>query len=259
MFNEGKHLKELESKGFALVEGVFSSKYITQLRKEVFKGIEKENDYHKSTDYHTFGAITCPPIYGGKFITIFSDVNFLAPFNSILGDECIIYTTTTSCIPPNKTISTCRIHVDSPRVIPSYHTMIAAMVLLDDFTLENGATAFLPFSQEELEKPSDEYFYNNAERLIGKAGDVCYFNTRVWHAGMPNHSKQWRCAFLVAMIRPWMKQRIDIPRAMENAGILEKDIDPIAAQKLGFWAQVPANYDEFFAPPDKRKFKQKIV
>jgi hypothetical protein len=30
-----------------------------------------------------------------------------------------------------------------------------------------------------------------------------------------------------------------------------------ARQKLGFDTQVPANYDEYYAPPEKRKYKQK--
>jgi hypothetical protein len=52
-----------------------------------------------------------------------------------------------------------------------------------------------------------------------------------------------------------MKQRIDIPRAMSEmdlAGVSQQ-----ALQKLGFLAQVPANYDEYYAPIEQRKFRQK--
>ena len=31
-----------------------------------------------------------------------------------------------------------------------------------------------------------------------------------------------------------------------------------AKQKLGFYAQIPQNYDEYYVPLEKRKFKQKI-
>jgi hypothetical protein len=30
-----------------------------------------------------------------------------------------------------------------------------------------------------------------------------------------------------------------------------------AAQKLGFHSQVPASYDEYYVPPEQRKFRQK--
>jgi ectoine hydroxylase-related dioxygenase (phytanoyl-CoA dioxygenase family) len=52
-----------------------------------------------------------------------------------------------------------------------------------------------------------------------------------------------------------MKQRIDIPRAMSHIDLSWASEQ--AKQKLGFLAQVPANYDEYYAPPELRKFKQK--
>ena len=52
-----------------------------------------------------------------------------------------------------------------------------------------------------------------------------------------------------------MKQRIDIPRAMSHMDL--SGMSEAAKQKLGFLAQVPASYEEYYAPPEKRKFKQK--
>ena len=51
-----------------------------------------------------------------------------------------------------------------------------------------------------------------------------------------------------------MKQRIDIPRAMQHMDL--RNVSQQALQKLGFLAQVPANYDEYYTSPEKRKFKQ---
>jgi hypothetical protein len=50
-----------------------------------------------------------------------------------------------------------------------------------------------------------------------------------------------------------MKQRLDIPRAMSH---LDYPMSERVAQKLGFHAQVPASYDEFYVPPEQRKFRQ---
>ena len=52
-----------------------------------------------------------------------------------------------------------------------------------------------------------------------------------------------------------MKQRIDIPRALSHLDVGR--MSPRVYQKLGFLAQVPANYDEYHAPPEQRKFRQK--
>ena len=51
-----------------------------------------------------------------------------------------------------------------------------------------------------------------------------------------------------------MKQRIDIPRALVSRDLTK--LSPAARQKLGFDAQVPANYDEYYLPADQRKYKQ---
>ncbi len=159
-------------------------------------------------------------------------------------------------MPPNKTNYSNRIHVDCPRIIPGYITNVGATILLDDFTEENGATWFLPYSQTREEQPSREEFEGNAKRVIAKAGTVWFFNARIWHAGGSNHTDQWRHAMTINMCRPYMKQRIDIPRAMAHMDL--SGVSQTALQKLGFLAQVPANYDEYYAPPELRKYKQPV-
>ena len=133
---------------------------------------------------------------------------------------------------------------------------MGATILLDDFTEENGATWFLPYSQNTLEKPNEEEFYKNGKRVVAKAGSVWFFNARIWHAGGNNLTDKWRHALTINMCRPYMKQRIDIPRAMAHMDL--SNVSQQALQKLGFLAQVPANYDEYYVAPEKRKFKQPI-
>ena len=259
MINLNLLKREFEILGFTKIPQVVDGEFIAKMKEEVFEAIEKENEYHGSNEYRTYGVVSMPPIYGGTFIDIFTNEKFLAPFNHLIGEGCIAYTINTSCIPPKQKIFTTRIHVDSPRIIENYITFVVGMLLLDDFTTENGATWFLPSSQTCPDQPSEEEFYSKAVRFTGKAGDLCIFDPRVWHAGGSNESNKHRSAFLVGMVRPWMKQRFDIPRIMENNGIMESQIPVKAAQKLGFHSQMPASYDEFFAPPEKRKFKQKVV
>jgi ectoine hydroxylase-related dioxygenase (phytanoyl-CoA dioxygenase family) len=194
-------------------------------------------------------------LYDKIFVELFDNSKLTAVFNAILGEGCIVYAYTSSSMPPNKTNYSRRIHVDSPRLIPNYITNLGATILLDDFTEENGATYFLPYSQNYEKQPSEEEFYGKCKRLIAKAGTVWFFNARVWHAGGDNLTQNWRHALTVNMVRPWMKQRIDIPRAMQHLDLSYMSIN--AQQKLGFLAQVPANYDEYYATPELRKYKQK--
>ena len=157
-------------------------------------------------------------------------------------------------MPPNGSNYSSRIHVDCPRIIPGYPTNIGATILLDHFNEDNGATWFLPGSHRLTATPSEDEFYANAKRVIASAGTVFYFNARLWHAGGRNQTDRWRHALTINMCRPFMKQRIDIPRAMAHMNHLS--YSRRVRQKLGFLSQPPASYEEYYAPPQERTFRQ---
>jgi ectoine hydroxylase-related dioxygenase (phytanoyl-CoA dioxygenase family) len=157
-------------------------------------------------------------------------------------------------MPPGRHNYSARVHTDSRRIIPGYLTNMGLTLLLDDFTADNGATWYLPGSHRRPDAPSDEEFFAGARRLIAPAGSGLFFDAHLWHSGGLNRTAAWRHALTINMCRAWMKQRIDIPRAMSD---LDHPMSERAAQKLGFHAQVPASYDEYYLPPERRKFRQK--
>ena len=254
MFDKEKFSQDILTQGYSIVEDVLSAEFVAKAKAELEIAIEKEVEYHQTNAFSDFGMVLLCSLYGGSFIDLFDNSTLTGAFNSVLGDGCIVYAYTSSSMPPHKTNYSARIHVDCPRIIPGYVTNMGATILLDDFTEENGATWFLPYSQTLPEKPADEDFYKNGKRVIAKAGSVWFFNARVWHAGGSNLTDQWRHALTINMCRPYMKQRIDIPRAMQNMDL--SNVSQQALQKLGFLAQVPASYGEYYTSPEKRKFKQ---
>jgi ectoine hydroxylase-related dioxygenase (phytanoyl-CoA dioxygenase family) len=255
MFDKENFIKEINEQGYSIVPNVLSPEFITETKKQLELAIEKEVAYHQTSSFGDYGMVLLCSLYGSNFIDLFNNPVLLSAFNSILGDGSIVYAYTSSSMPPLKTNYSNRIHVDCPRLIPGYITNLGATILLDDFTEENGATYFMPYSQNLPEPPSEQEFKQKSKRLIAKAGTVWFFNARVWHAGGNNSTNNWRHALTVNMCRPYMKQRIDIPRAMANMDL--SSVSSEALQKLGFYAQVPASYDEYYAAPEKRKFKQK--
>lgn len=254
MIDEASFLDAFRARGSAIVEGVLPADFIARAKQDLDRATKLEAEYHKTTDYKDYGMVLLCSLYGGAFLELFELEDFLRPFELILGDGCVVYAYTSSSMPPNSSNYSQRIHVDCPRIVPGYVTNLGATILLDDFTAENGATWYLPGSHELAEPPAREEFFSRAERVIAPAGSVWYFNARTWHAGGVNRTDRWRQALTVNMARPWMKQRIDIPRAMAHldlSGVSER-----ALQKLGFLSQVPASYDEYYAPPELRKYRQ---
>ena len=254
-FDDDQFLKEFNELGFVIMKDVLSTAFVEHARNELEDAIEKEVEWHGTRDYNDYGMVLLCSLYGGAFLELFDNEQLMKPFNLVLGEGCIVYAYTSSSLPPKSTNFSTRIHVDSPRLIPSYPTNMGATILLDDFKEENGATWFLPASHTTAEAPNSDTFKAQAKRLVAPAGSVFFFNARIWHTSDLNHTGEWRHALTLNMCRSFMKQRIDIPRAMAHMDLNE--VSNTVKQKLGFLAQTPASYEEYYVPPEQRKFQQK--
>jgi hypothetical protein len=132
------------------------------------------------------------------------------------------------------------------------HLMMNVMVLLDEFTLENGATYLLSGSHRAAERPPDEVFFAEAARLVAPAGSVVYFDSNLWHAAGANTTRLPRRVLTLTLTRPFVKQQLDYPRAL---AALENAFSENSRQILGFHARVPQNLDEWYQPPEKRLYR----
>jgi ectoine hydroxylase-related dioxygenase (phytanoyl-CoA dioxygenase family) len=254
---DDKVLATLERDGYAVVEGVLAPSTVKQLREDLEKAIEREAAYHGGSDYIDYGMVLVCCAHARSFVDVLGDDAVMGVINRILGDGSIVYAFTSSSMPPGRSNFSFRIHVDSPRMIPGYETNAGVMMLLDDFTEQNGATWILPGSHHTKEAPTPEHFFANAKRVITPAGSLVYLNPRVWHSGGKNETSMWRHSITVNMCRPYMKQRLDIPKMMAASGVDLTGASEKSLQKMGFYAQVPESLAEYYLPPEKRKFRQK--
>lgn len=248
--------RAIDEDGYLVVEGVLDADYLARVKPELEKAIAREDEYHGTPDHKDHGMVLVCSTHGPVFLEPFDNRKLMAPFEALLGEGCIVYAYTSSSMPPGKTNYSRRVHRDCPRMIPGYVTNMGATILLDDFTLENGATWFLPGSHKRATPPTEEDFTRDAKRLVAKAGSVFFFDALLYHAGGENQSDRWRHALTINMCRSFMKQRLDIPRVMCDVDMT--GASRAAKQKLGFFTQVPASYDEYYAPPEKRKYTQPV-
>jgi len=135
--------------------------------------------------------------------------------------------------------------------------MLNMLIMLDDFTEENGATYVLSGSHLQDEKPSEAVFFAGAQRLTGKAGDVVVFDSNMWHCAGKNTTQAPRRGITPLFTPPFLKQGCDYPRVLgyDYAARLSKPMK----QLLGYNSRVPANLDEWYQPPDKRMYKAEEV
>ncbi|MCY4260211.1 MAG: phytanoyl-CoA dioxygenase family protein [Rhodobacteraceae bacterium] len=116
-------------------------------------------------------------------------------------------------------------------------------VLLDPFTKESGATAFVPGSQKPLRYPAEEDgFFDRCERMLGDPGDAVVFFGAVWHCAMPNRSDHDRNAVLIQYLPKWVKPMEDMPAALSPAFLTAASDD--LRQLLGLNYPYPEVLDE---------------
>lgn len=248
--------EQIDTLGYCIMEDVVSASLVARLKNDLQKAIELEADYHKRRDYQDYAMVLFCPLYGQSFVDLLECEDFIAPVEAVMGRNCILYSYTSTSMPPEGGNYASRIHNDCNHTIPpGYITKFQTLLALDDFTLENGATYILPGSHRLQDPPSSEEFYRDAIRLTMKAGSVWYAHAKLWHAGGINSTQNWRHGVTTVYCRPYMKQRIDVPKLMRDRS---SQLSDRALQKLGFLAQVPESYDEYYAPTDKRKFRQPV-
>ncbi|RZL51230.1 MAG: phytanoyl-CoA dioxygenase [Pedobacter sp.] len=145
------------------------------------------------------------------------------------------------------------IHRDIRSYTGDYKLMIQLMVILDDFTLENGATFFLSGSHKAEEKPSEALFFNNADRAVVKKGSIIAFDSNLWHATGKNYTDKPRRTLTMAFTKPFFKPQLDYPRALGYD--FGKHLDEELRQVLGYKSRIPQDLNEYYQPVEKRMYQ----
>ncbi|MDB5229192.1 MAG: Ectoine hydroxylase-related dioxygenase, phytanoyl-CoA dioxygenase (PhyH) family [Bacteroidota bacterium] len=255
-------LERFNKDGYVILPDVLSIDLIIKLKEAILGSLELQAAIIGKSSNRYFGKLLCAPVFGNTFPVFFEllkEKEWLQPVQWLLDELFIINLYASSCIPPDNDKASQYIHVDLPRYIPGYHFGMGVLIATDDFTKENGATKMLKGSHLTLIKPEEEYFTNNSEQFICKAGSILYFNPNLWHATGYNSTRNWRTAAVLGFTRPWMKQYADIPRLLKKYNVDISSYSQDVFQLLGYYSQPPDNMEDFSVPLEKRMFRQKVV
>jgi len=145
-----------------------------------------------------------------------------------------------------------RVHRDVATFIPNFNLRMNMLVMLDDFTIENGATQVLSGSHVQNEQPDDATFAAGAEYLTGRAGSVVLFNSYLWHRGTLNTTARNRVALTLSYGPAFVKPQMDYARLIgEERGA---QLAPLTRQVLGFNSRVPVSLSEWYRPRTERLY-----
>jgi ectoine hydroxylase-related dioxygenase (phytanoyl-CoA dioxygenase family) len=247
------HRNDGRSKGFTVVRDAVEPGLADAWRAELAVLVAQQRaaitERTAVDDYMVHNPMVSNPIFYG----VLEHPAVVAALDAFLTDTSLVYAFTTSSMPAGGSNYSRRVHVDCPRVIPGYITNLGVIIALDDFTVDNGATYFLPRSFEQLDAPTEEEFFADAERVFPKRGDLVVFNARTFHYGGLNSTDDDRHALTINACRSYMRQRFDYPRLIGEEAA--RSFSPTLRRLLGYDVRVPATLEEYYLPEDQRLYK----
>jgi len=244
-------LERFHRDGVAVISAVIDATMVAKLHSELCSAIEQ--DLQSYPNVFDAGMVhNC--MFRGQQMASLLDCEEMNEFVAqILSPTFIVYAYQSSSLSPSSGNYGSRVHVDSPRLIPGYVTNLGAIFPLNDFTLDNGATYYLPGSQNLEQPPTDEEFYESAKRIEAKAGDLILFHGRVYHAAGINNTEHSRHSLTINFCRSYMRQRFDYPRMMNQQNI--EQFSDNTKKLMGWNVRVPTHLDQFYLPESERLYK----
>ena len=226
--NVTERVAEIEAQGYTIIPDFIQPKEIAQIRHAFDTEVPITEmraigtDTGKTLRAHNLLAKTRAVDY------LFLDPRIRALIEGVLGSRVQINVTTLFNILPGETKQF--LHQDDglwPIKRPHPHFVCNALIALDDFDLENGATHIVPYSHSWHDRPVDQSI--ETLQVTMRAGTMLMWEGGLWHGGGANTSKnRERLGFFmshnVAYLRPQEIQLLSVPRevAMQLPKLLQR-------------------------------------
>jgi ectoine hydroxylase-related dioxygenase (phytanoyl-CoA dioxygenase family) len=128
------------------------------------------------------------------------------------------------------------IHTDQlyvPAPWPPYPLALNLMWILDDYTLERGATHIMPGSHRTVRGPDITKVYEDTVPVLCDAGSLILMDGRVWHHTGPNTTAdQKRAALLMYFVNWFIIPQTDWATTLSPE--VRNELSPLMRELLGF-------------------------
>ena len=214
--NVTERVAEIEAQGYTIIPDFVQPNEIAQIRHAFDTEV-------RITEMRAIGTDTGKTLRAHNLLAktravdyLFLDPRIRALIEGVLGPRVQINVTTLFNILPGETKQF--LHQDDglwPIKRPHPHFVCNALIALDDFDLENGATHIVPHSHSWHDRPVDQSI--ETLQVTMRAGTMLMWEGGLWHGGGANTSKdRERLGFFmshnVAYLRPQEIQLLSVPR-----------------------------------------------
>ena len=257
----GRALAALELQGCCVVEGVVSPGLIDQIRPAMYRcrtRIEQEIGPERLARAGELGVLRIMLKFEPVFFRLLELPEMIAIIDATVSPSAILHLQNGFILPSYATDATPRVfqnryHRDFPRYLDGYRASINALLAIDNFTRENGATFVVPGSHQRAEPLSEATLQALGFPVECEAGSMLLFDSTLWHAAGNNASGRDRLAINQQFTRSWIKQQIDYVRALGEPEVLRHP--PRTQQLLGYYTRVVTSLDEYYRPQAERLYR----
>ena len=234
-FNKEKALNELiQGEGVIIIEDIFDINIINKARSIVneFADNQEQKESHFNAEAEASGKIKLQQRVWNLFSKglVFSDLIthdlIFDLMSKFLGTEFFCGSYCASRLLPGSPGQ--ELHIDYPywdyykeETFPiglnsSFPQNCQVTIPLDICSAESGATGYIPSSQKNLHYPNKDDDFSNLQQMLGKPGDIVFFNGNCWHGAMPNKSNHQRAAILIEFLPKYIKPVEDLVSYLDN-------------------------------------------
>ena len=247
--------QKMAKDGIVVFHNTLRTEQVSQLRQDCLKWIDICTQYQIENKINLAGDGTAHHTIGGNdSLDAFIHMHLFHPYISHFFSEkpYILH----ACNPvggfPHTTTYVHRVHRDTATYIPGFNMRMNMLVMLDDFTVANGATRVIKGSHLQPIQPDDQEFNARSEPILGPAGSVVLFNSYLWHRGTLNTTQENRVALTLSFGPAFIKPQLDYARMLGDAR--GRELSPLSRQVLGFNSLVPTSLDEWYRPKERRLY-----
>jgi ectoine hydroxylase-related dioxygenase (phytanoyl-CoA dioxygenase family) len=243
------HAERIRMTGCTVVDGGFTSEDLAaiaeRLDRSLLRQAERAGGRHVLEAIGEADTLRCCLAYDDAFVGIAAHAGVLEVCRALLGDFFVLTQQNGIINPPGRTHVQTAFHRDIPyqHFVSSRPMAISALLCVDDFTAQNGATTVLPGTHRVEQFPSDVLARAMEVPLEAPAGSYLVFDSMLFHRAGSNTSPRPRRAINHVYGLPFMAQQISIPDVLQG----QYADDPLLGRLLGYRTAAPRSLDAWWA------------
>ena len=167
-----ENINELKKQGYTIIQNLVDENWLDLLKDALDNAFieHRETQLNNNNDIQTNGVALHALLSNSIFIDFLEELQnkkfFTFLSESFFNSKCIINSFSGLDNLPNQPNFSAIVHRDLRFYSGDFRIMLNCLLMVDDFTIENGGTYLLPYSHLDKRKPSDEEFFQNAIQAV---------------------------------------------------------------------------------------------